>query len=127
MSDVGLDARARLIELDLADDYACGRLTTSDRQLFEQRLLVTADRQRKLRVSELLRDRFSFSGATERAGRPETDRGTKRFWHFSGLDRRAWRIAFCVLILLILFRTGLLVVKGPAQPNRITTNLDPRR
>src|SRR5258708_39895232 len=66
MSDVGLDARARLIELDLADDYACGRLTTSDRQLFEQRFLVTADRQRKLRVSELLRDRFSLDRKSTR-------------------------------------------------------------
>src|SRR6266446_7528188 len=63
MSDVALDARARLVELDLADDYACGRLTTPDRKLFEQRFLVTVGRQRKLRVSKLLHDRFSLSAS----------------------------------------------------------------
>src|SRR5260370_12529856 len=63
MSDVSLDARARLVELDLADDYACGRLTTPDRKLFEQRFLVTVGRQRKLTVSTLLHDRFSLSAS----------------------------------------------------------------
>jgi hypothetical protein len=126
MSDVGLDARARLIELDLADDYACGRLTT-DRQLFEQRFLVTVDRRQKLRVSELLHDRFSFSVATERAGRPETDRGAKGFWHFFGLDRPAWRIAFGALILLILFGTVLLVVKELRLAERLTNRIIPKR
>ena len=127
MSDVGLDARARLIELDLADDYACGRLTTSDRQLFEQRFLVTVDRRQRLRVSELLHDRFSFSRATERAARLETDRGAKNLWHFFGLDRPAWRIAFGALIVLILFGTVLLVVKGPRLAERLTNRIIPKR
>ena len=127
MSDVALDARTRLIELDLADDYACGRMTTSERQLFEQRFLVTADRQRKLRVSELLHDRFSFGGATELAARPETDRGANRLWHFFGLDRLAWRIAFGALILLILFGTVLMVVKEARLAERITNRIIPKR
>jgi len=127
MSEVGLDARARLIEIDLADDYACGRLTTSERQSFEQRFLVTADRRRKLRVSELLHDRFSFAGATELAARPEAARGAQRFWHFFGLDRLAWRIAFGALILLILFGTVLLVVKKPRLAEQITKKIIPRR
>jgi hypothetical protein len=127
MSEVGLDARARLIELDLADDYAYGRLTTSERKLFEQRFLVTADRPRKLRISELLRDRFSFAGAAELAARRETDRGANRLWHFFGLDRRAWRIAFGALILLILFGTVLLVVKEPRLAERLTKKIIPRR
>jgi hypothetical protein len=127
MSEVGLDARARLIELDLADDYAYGRLTTSERKLFVQRFLVTADRQRKVRVSELLHDRFSFAGAMELAARPEADRGAKRFWHFFGLDRRPWRIAFGALILLILFGTVLLIVKEPRLAERVTKKIIPRR
>lgn len=127
MSDVSLDAHVRLIELDLADDYACGRLTTADRQSFEQRFLVTTDRQIKLRVSELLHDRFSFSGATESAARPETYWGAKRFWHRFGLDRRVWRIAFGALILLVLFGTVLLVIKEPRLAERITKKIIPRR
>ena len=125
ISDVGLDARARLIELDLADDYAYGRLTTSDRKLFEQRFLVTADRQIKLRVSELLHHRFSFSGAT--AAPSKTHLVITRLTHFFGLDRRAWRIAFSALILLILFGTVLLVVKEPRFAERITSKIIPRR
>jgi hypothetical protein len=127
MSEVGLDARARLIELDLADDYAYGRLTTSERKLFVQRFLVTADRQRKLRISELLHDRFSLAGVAELAARRETDRGANRLWHFFGLDRRAWRIAFGALILLILFGTVLLVVKEPRLVERLTKKIIPRR
>lgn len=127
ISDVGLDARARLIELDLADDYAYGRLTTSDRKLFEQRFLVTADRQIKLRVSELLHDRFSFSGVTALAAPSKTHLVITRLTHFFGLDRRAWRIAFSALILLILFGTVLLVVKEPRLAEKITRKIIPRR
>jgi hypothetical protein len=125
MSDVGLDARARLIELDLADDYACGRLTTADRKLFEERFLVTRDRKRKLRVSELLRDRFSVSVP---AAAPSKIRLiVTRLTHFFGLGRPAWRIAFGTLILLILFGTVLLVVKEPRLAGRITNKIIPRR
>ena len=127
MSDVGLDARARLIELDLADDYAYGRLTTSDRKLFEQRFLVTPDRQRQLRVSKLLLDRFSFSGATALAAPSKTHPVVTRLTHFFRLDRPAWRIAFSALILLILFGTVLLVVKEPRLAERITWKIIPRR
>jgi hypothetical protein len=127
MSDAVLDARVRLLELDLADDYACGRLITADRKLFEERFLVTRDRQRRLSVSELLRDRFSLSGARKPAARPETGWDAKWVWHFFGLDRPAWRIAFSALILLMLFGTVLLVVKEPRLAERITNRIIPRR
>lgn len=127
MSDIGLDARARLLELDLADDYACERLATRDRRLFEQKFLVTGDRQRKLLVSELLHDRFAFSGATEPTSRHERDGGAKSFWHFFGLERSAWRVAFSALLLLILFGTVLLVVKEPRLAERITRKIISRR
>lgn len=127
MSDVGLDARARLIELDVTDDYVYGRLTASDRKLFEQKFLVTSDRQRKLRVSELLHDRFSFSGATALAAPSKPHPVLTRLTHFFGFDRRAWRISFSALILLILFGTVLLVVKEPRLVERITRKIIPRR
>jgi len=127
MSDVGLDARARLIELDLADDYAYGRLTSADRKLFEQEFLVTADRQRKLRVSKLLRDRFSVSVPASAATPSKIPPIVMRLTHFFGLGRPAWRIAFGALILLILLGTVLLVVKEPRLAERIKNRIVPRR
>jgi hypothetical protein len=127
MSDVGLDARARLLEFDLSDDYACGRLTAPDRRLFEEKFLVTAARQRKLRVSELLHTRFASSGATELAPRPESDWSAKRLWHLFGLERPVWRVTFSAVMLLILFGTVLLVIKEPRLAERITNRIIPRR
>jgi hypothetical protein len=127
ISDDGLEARTRLIELDLADAYAGGRLMTSDRKLFEQRFLVTAERKGQLAVSELLRDRFSFAGAASLTTRPETKSFARRLAHFLGLDRRAWRIAFGAVILLILLGTVLLVIKEPQLPLVIANKIKPKR
>lgn len=127
ISDNGLEASTRLIELDLADDYARERLAASDRKLFEQKFLVTADRKGKLAVSELLRDRFSFAGVAPLATRPETDSGARRLAHFLGLDRRVWRIAFGTAILLILFGTVLLVIREPRLVGRIANKIIPKR
>jgi hypothetical protein len=127
MSDVRLDARARLIEFDLSDDYACGRLNRSDRKLFEQRFLVTADRQSKVRVSQVLRERFSLSGPAAVASSSKSQPIFARLAHLFGLDRRAWRIAFSVLILLVLFGTVWLVVREPRLTERITSKIIPRR
>jgi hypothetical protein len=127
ISDDALDTRSRLIELELADDYACERFKTSDRALFEQKFLVTADRKRKLAVSELLRDRFSFAGAAPLVTQPKTESLARRMAHFLGLDRRVWRIAFGALTLLILFATVLLIIKEPRLPQRIANKIIPKR
>jgi hypothetical protein len=124
ISDASLDARARLIELDLADEYAGGRLPPLERKLFEQRFLVTADRQRMLRVSELLRDRFSSFAPVSLA---KKDSMARRLSDFLGLGRPVWRIAFGALIILLLLGTVVLVVKEPRLPARIARKLIPRR
>ncbi len=122
-TDDGLEARVRLAELDLADDYAFERLSTHDRKSFEQRFLLTSNRQQKLQVSKVLRDRFSANAA---AG---SEKGTvaERLRYLFGLDRPAWRIAFGVLILLILFGTAWLVIKEPRIAEQITNRIIPRR
>ena len=127
MSDVRLDARARLIEFDLADDYAGGRLNRSERKLFEQRFLVTADRQSKVRVSQVLREQFSLSGPAAVASSSKSQPIFARLAQLFGLDRPAWRIAFSVLILLILFGTVWMVVKEPRLTERIASKIIPRR
>ena len=45
-ADDSLNARVRLAELELADDYAYGRLDHAERELFEEKVLVSADRRR---------------------------------------------------------------------------------
>src|SRR2546426_9238041 len=58
-ADERLETRVRLAECELADDYAFGRLNSAERELFEQRFLVSAARQQQLNVSKALHDRFA--------------------------------------------------------------------
>ena len=118
ISDSELDARVRLLELDLADEYACGNLTAIDRKLFEQRFLVTADRRRKLLVSNLLRERFAHSVSLARVDAPPL---LTRLATFFGLNRPVLRFAFGALILIILFGAVLLIIKEPRLKQRVTT------
>lgn len=118
-----LDARVRLAELDLADDYAFERLSTPDRRLFEQKFLLASNRQHQLRVSKTLRDRFSFTAAPSSKDHMVTQRLRELF----GLSRPAWRIAFGVLILLIVFGTAWLVIREPRIVQQIANRLNPRR
>jgi len=123
-TDAGLDARVRLAEIDLADDYAFERLSAADRVLFEERFMVTSRRRRELNVSSALRDRFSMRATVAWAGKITV---AKRWRHLFGFNRPAWKIAFGVLILLILFGTVLLVVKEPQITQRITNKVFPKR
>src|SRR5690242_9236057 len=51
LGDDEFAARVRLAEIDLTDDYACRRLKTADRTLFEEYFLVSAERHRIFMVS----------------------------------------------------------------------------
>src|SRR6185369_1665268 len=59
--DDALEERVRLAELELSDEYTANRLSRADRDLFRQRFLLTADRERQLRVSQALHDNFAAS------------------------------------------------------------------
>ena len=121
-TDAGLDARVRLAELDLADDYAYGRLNSAERELLEEKFLVSADRQCKVEVSRVLRDRFASVAVAE--GKATFVEGLRSLF---GFTRPAWRIAFGVLILLILFGTVWLVIKEPRIARQIANRIIPRR
>lgn len=125
ITDDGLDARVRLVEFDLADDYAFGRLSAADQKRFDKRFLLTPNRQQKLKVSRALRDRFSSVTAT--AARSEGNTVAERLRYLVGLDRPAWRIAFGIVILVILFGTAWLVIKEPRIAQQITNRIIPRR
>ena len=123
ITDDGLDARVRLAEFDLADDYAFERLSAPDRKLFEQRFLLGSDRQHQLKVSKALRDRFSFTAPTS----SEEHTISQRLLDLLGLSQPAFRIAFAVLILVILFGAVWLVIKEPRIAQQITNRIIHRR
>jgi hypothetical protein len=121
-SDDGLAGRVRRAELELADDYAYGRLAAGERDLFEKKFMVSADRRRKLEVSSGLRERF----ASAQLAKQEVSVVGKLRSLFS-VTRPAWRLAFGAAVLLILFATALLVIKEPRLTQRITDKIIPRR
>jgi hypothetical protein len=107
-----LEARVRLAEFDLADDYALERLSAADRKAFEKKFLLSAERTRQLKVSTALRDRFA-STTTVAAPAPKgaTASISERLRFLFGLNQRAWRLAFGVAALAVLVAAAWLVLR----------------
>ena len=117
-----LEARVRLAELDLADDFAYARISGSDRSLFEQSFLLTEERKRKLIVSTALRDRFAAAPALE----------TKvsivnRLRTVFDFQKPVWRYAFAALVLAVLVATAWLVTKDSRVITKFFPNRVPRK
>ena len=122
LTDHALARRVRLAELELADDYAYERLSGIDKELLEETLILSADRARKVRVSRSLRDQFAVSGAWS----PSVGY-IARFRPMFSLSQPAWRFAFGVVILLILFGAAWLVIREPRIAKQIVNRIVPRR
>lgn len=103
-----LEARVRLAEFELADDYAFKRLTESETKAFRERYLLTTDRNQKLNVSQAIRDRFLSESVA--ATKPTV---YQRLLPWFDLRRPAWRYAFVALILVLILGTVFLVTKEP--------------
>lgn len=108
-TDGGLEARVRLAEVDLADNYALARLGQADREAFEEKFLLSAERKRQLRVSTALRNRFASAATTAPKGAKTSI--SERLQLLFGLNQRAWRLAFGVAILAVLVAAAWLVLK----------------
>jgi hypothetical protein len=104
--DGDLEARLRLAEFELADDYAFKRLTESETKAFRERYLLTTARNQKLNVSQAIRDRFLTEPVTEI--KPTV---YQRLVPWFDLRRPAWRYAFATLILVLFLGTVFLVTK----------------
>ena len=106
--DEELAARVRLAELDLTDDYVFARLNAADRERFERKFLVSADRRQALNVSRALRDRIGPASLT--GWRAAIGDQVRLLFH---PNRPVWRYAFAALILTLLIATVWLVTKEP--------------
>lgn len=102
--------RARLLEIELIDDYAADRLRASERAAFQQKFLVTAARQKKLEVSAALQR--SLTGFSSR----RTDSSLNSMFRW---PRLAWRIAFSILALAILLASMIVIRREPQIAERI--------
>ena len=101
-----LEARVRLAEFDLTDDYAFGRLSATDQTQFEQTFPLTTERKQKLNVSTALRDRFAPASVSKLPM-------AERLRVLVDFRKPAWRYAFAVLVLTLLVTTVWLVTKEP--------------
>jgi hypothetical protein len=116
-TDDSFEARGRLAEFDLADDYALERLNAADREAFEKKFLLSAERERQLRVSTALRDRFASAPTVATTAKGAKASTVERLRLLLGLNQRAWRFAFGVAILAILVAAAWLVLKQ-SRPGR---------
>jgi hypothetical protein len=121
-SDHRLDARVHLAELDLADAYAYGRLDRDERDVVEERFLVSSDRRRKVEVSRALHDRFASASVV--STKSMFVARLRTLFYFT---RPSWRLAFGLAILLVLFGAVWLAIKEPRIREQITNNIIPRR
>ena len=119
VADDELEARVRVSELGLADDYAQRRLKREEALRVRERFLVTRDRRHMAAVSQELHDRFA----------PAAHRSVPGFFN---LGHAAWRYAFAAVILLIVFATVWLTVKErrlalnpPLPPKRVQPKVSP--
>jgi hypothetical protein len=101
----------------LADDHAFERLNPTDKELFEHRFLVTAARHQKQLVSEALRERFAAEPVVTSAPSAMTVADRLKSW--LGLGGPLWKLAFRVIILLLLIGTMWSVLRGPRLGQRL--------
>ena len=111
-ADPQLEQRMRLAEIALIDDYVLNRLKTDDRGVFQKEFLVTTARRRKLEVSHALRQTF----AVENVSLLVHSSSTQSLFDWPTM---AWRIAFAVVVLTVLFASALVIRREPQIVKRI--------
>src|SRR5438477_4384301 len=127
-NDNSLEARVRLAEFDLADDYALERLSAADREAFAEKFLLSAERKRQLRVSSALRDRFASASTVDQTARPGAKASiSERVRLLFGFNQRAWRLAFGAAIIVGLVGMVWLLVKEPRIKEGIKASIFNRR
>lgn len=110
--DEQFEARVKLEEIALADDYARGYLSASDSERFRTRFLVSTERHRAVEVSKALRVRFATVS-------PARVTSTQKNKGWLGFNQAVWRYAFAALLLMLVLATVWRGVKEPTLVDRI--------
>lgn len=111
-----LEARVRLAEFDLTDDYVYERLPRTDEERVRRNFLLSADRQRAVAVSKALRSCFAPKAESQGSI-------VQRLRHQFGVNQPVWRYAFAGLLLMLVFAT---VWRGIREP-RLVEQVIPKR
>lgn len=125
--DNQLAERIVLVESELTDDYAAGRLDQVEREAFAKRFLVTEGRKRQLRFTSALQD-YSRSRAaapvsvmTKRAGPAWRERIAELF----SLNRPAWAFAGSLAVLLLVVGLVWFVAKQRRETQGLIARHEP--
>ena len=115
MLDDEFERRVYRLELELADDFSFGQLTSEEQRLFNSRFLLTPDRVRELAVSQALRKSVSSESANE--VEPVRQPWRRGFFNLFAVDRPFGSAALAVVTLLIF--GSLLWLSQKAPPVRL--------
>jgi hypothetical protein len=111
MLDDGFERRVHRLELELADDFSFGKLSSEEQKLFTSRFLVTPDRVRELAVSEALRKVISSESTSQT--RPAGQHWNLSFLNFFAFDRPFASAALAGVALLVFGSLFWLSLKAP--------------
>lgn len=115
LTNLQLEHRARLVEIELIDNYAADRLRANERVAFQQTFLVTAARQKKLEVSVALERSLANRLVSQQAASTPSP--------VFPWPRLAWRIAFSILALAVLLASVMVIRREP----QLVKNVIPKR
>ena len=115
MLDDKFEKRVYRLELELADDFSFGQLTSEEQKLFNSRFLVTPNRVRELAVSQALRKSISSESASQ--VEPLSQRWHRGFLNLFALDR-PFGSAVLAVVALVIFGS-LLWLSQKAPPVRL--------
>src|SRR5687767_14794902 len=124
MVDDLLEGRVRRAECDLTDDYAFERLSDEERDLFEQKFLVSNGRKQILRTSEALRDRFATASDVTQNVSLRSDPAInlrERLRNLLGLNQPVRKYVLAVLVLIMLIGTIWTVLRTPSIREKFIT------
>ena len=132
MVDDQLAGRVRRAQCDLTDDYAFERLSDNERELFEQRFLVSNGGRQMLRTSEALREHFATaSDVTQTVSlRSQPDLKpvpSKRMMvaeslrNLLGLNQPVRKYILAVVVLIVLIGTIWTVLRTPDMRKKFIT------
>ncbi|HET6670956.1 MAG TPA: hypothetical protein VFH15_12070 [Pyrinomonadaceae bacterium] len=123
MLDDEFERRVYRLELELADDFSFGQLSTEEQKLFTSRFLVTPDRVRGLTVSEALRKAVSTESAdyTTQAAQ----RSLRNFLNLFAFGRPLASAALAGAALLLFGTLIWLSLKAPPVRQQVSSKQKP--